>query len=55
MTQEENGPESELEVYSVRLPKELVGKLPKAKIIARKPIQVMIREAIEKHIKGLNL
>jgi predicted DNA-binding protein len=45
----------DLQEYRVRLPKEIIEKLPKAKIVARKSIQLMVREAIEAHFKRLNL
>jgi predicted DNA-binding protein len=45
----------DLQEYRVRLPKDIVEKLPKAKIVARKSIQLMVREAIEAHFKRLNL
>lgn len=45
----------ELQEYNVRLPKDVVDKLPKAKIIARKSIQLIVREAIEEHFRKLNL
>lgn len=45
----------ELQGYRVRLPKDVVNKFPKAKIIARKSIQMIVREALEAHFKRLNL
>lgn len=44
-----------LQYYRVRLPKDVVEKLPKARVLARKSIQLIVREAIETHFKRLNL
>ncbi len=56
MSKEEDNTEIQFEIYPVRLPKDLIDKLPKAKIREKgKPIQQIFREALEGHFKGLNL
>jgi hypothetical protein len=55
MSKEDGKTEEELEVYPIRLPKDLIDKFPKAKILMRKSIQLIVREAIEVHFKRLNL